>query len=106
MVAHPVEPTRIGRRRVPVETRRDVIVFDAADLAAESGFWAGVLGGREVPDDVECWHSVVDADGRWRMGVQLAPDHEPPTGPTAPPSRCTSTSMSTTRSRREPPTTR
>ena len=59
-------------------TRR-VIVFDAADLPAESAFWAGMLGGRVVAEDD--WHSVVDADGRWVIGVQLAPDHVPPHWP-------------------------
>jgi catechol 2,3-dioxygenase-like lactoylglutathione lyase family enzyme len=60
---------------------RQIIVFDAADLATESAFWAGVLGGRVVADDDDNWHSVVDADGEWRMGVQLAPDHTPPDWP-------------------------
>jgi hypothetical protein len=58
---------------------RHVVVFDAADLAAESAFWAGMLGGRVVTDDR--WHSVIDADGRWVIGVQLAPDHVPPDWP-------------------------
>ena len=58
---------------------RRVVVFDAADLAAESAFWAGMLGGRVLADDH--WHSVFDADGRWVIGVQLAPDHDPPEWP-------------------------
>jgi hypothetical protein len=58
---------------------RQVIVFDAADLSAESAFWAGILGGHVFADDA--WHSVVDADGEWRIGVQLAPDHVPPEWP-------------------------
>jgi len=58
---------------------RGVVVFDAADLAAESSFWAGILGG-EVFED-EAWHTVVDADGEWRIGVQLVPDHVPPAWP-------------------------
>ncbi len=58
---------------------REIIVFDAADLGAESAFWAGMLGGRVVAEDD--WHSVIDADGRWRIGVQLAPDHTPPDWP-------------------------
>jgi hypothetical protein len=62
-----------------MEIRRRVVVFDAADLAAESSFWAGMLGGRVLEDDR--WHSVVDADGRWVIGVQLAPDHVPPEWP-------------------------
>lgn len=58
---------------------RQVIVFDAADLHAESAFWAAVLGGRVVADDD--WHSVLDANGEWRMGIQLAPNHVPPDWP-------------------------
>lgn len=58
---------------------RQVIVFDAADLRAESAFWAGVLGGHVFEDDD--WHSVIDAAGQWRIGVQLAPDHVPPDWP-------------------------
>ena len=57
---------------------RQIIVFDAADLAAESSFWAGLLGGTvEAEDD---WHSVL-VDGEWRLGVQLAPNHVPPDWP-------------------------
>ena len=58
---------------------RTVVVFDAADLAAESSFWAAMLGGRVFADDA--WHSVIDADGEWRIGVQLAPNHTPPEWP-------------------------
>lgn len=58
---------------------RTVVVFDAADLATESAFWAGVFDGRVVPEDE--WHSVVDASGEWRVGVQLAPSHVPPQWP-------------------------
>ncbi|WP_419992367.1 VOC family protein [Streptomyces boninensis] len=58
---------------------RNVIVFDAADLTAESTFWAGIFGGHVFED--EAWHSVVDADGEWRIGVQLAPNHVPPEWP-------------------------
>jgi hypothetical protein len=64
-----------------VQIARQVIVFDAADLASESAFWAGVLGGRVIADDDGSWHSVLDADGHWRIGVQLAPDHIPPDWP-------------------------
>ena len=62
-----------------MEIMRRVVVFDAADLSTESTFWAGMLGGRVLPD--ERWHSVFDADGRWAVGVQLAPDHVPPEWP-------------------------
>jgi predicted enzyme related to lactoylglutathione lyase len=55
-----------------------VVVFDAADLAAESRFWAGVLGGTvDAEDD---WHMVL-VDGEPRVGVQLAPNHVPPEWP-------------------------
>ena len=58
---------------------RRVVVFDAADLESESTFWAGVLDARVFRD--ESFHSVVDADGEWYVGVQLAPDHVPPEWP-------------------------
>ena len=61
-----------------MKIRRQIVVFDAADLAAESGFWAGLLGGTVEADDD--WHSVV-VDGEWRLGVQLAPNHVPPDWP-------------------------
>ena len=61
-----------------MKIRRQIIVFDAADLATESAFWAGLLGGTVVADDD--WHSVV-VDGEWRLGVQLAPNHVPPEWP-------------------------
>ncbi len=54
-------------------------MFDAAGLDVESRFWAGVLGGSVVAEDD--WHSVVDADGVRRIGIQLAPDHVPPVWP-------------------------
>lgn len=55
-----------------------VIVFDAANLAAESGFWAALLGGTVDADDD--WHMVL-VDGKPRVGVQLAPDHVAPEWP-------------------------
>jgi catechol 2,3-dioxygenase-like lactoylglutathione lyase family enzyme len=57
---------------------RQIVVFDAADLAAESAFWAGLLGGTVQAD--EDWHDVL-VDGEWRLGVQLAPNHVPPDWP-------------------------
>jgi predicted enzyme related to lactoylglutathione lyase len=55
-----------------------VVVFDAADLAAESSFWASVLGGKvDAEDD---WHMVI-VDGAPRVGVQLAPGHVAPEWP-------------------------
>jgi predicted enzyme related to lactoylglutathione lyase len=57
---------------------KQVVVFDAADLASESKFWAGVLGGRvDAEDD---WHMVI-VDDEPRVGVQLAPNHVPPEWP-------------------------
>ncbi len=58
---------------------RQVVVLDAADLESESAFWAGILGGHVFADDA--WHSVIDAAGEWRIGVQLAPNHVPPGWP-------------------------
>lgn len=42
---------------------RQIVVFDAADLTAESTFWARLLGGRvEAHDD---WYNVfVDGEPR------------------------------------------
>jgi len=73
-VPSPTVPTIGGMKLV-----RDVIVFDAADMHAESTFWAGILGGHVFVD--EQWHSVIDAAGEWRIGVQLAPNHIPPDWP-------------------------
>jgi predicted enzyme related to lactoylglutathione lyase len=57
---------------------RQIIVFDAADLSAESAFWAGLLGGTvDAEDD---WHTV-SVDGAPRLGFQLAPNHQPPQWP-------------------------
>jgi predicted enzyme related to lactoylglutathione lyase len=61
-----------------VRINHQVVVFDAADLTAESSFWAGLLGGTvDAEDD---WHMVL-VDGDPRVGVQLAPDHVPPDWP-------------------------
>lgn len=61
-----------------MEIKQQVVVFDAADIAAESSFWAEVLGGAVKGDDD--WHSVL-VDGQTRVGVQHAPDHVPPEWP-------------------------
>ena len=61
-----------------MKIRRQIIVFDAPDLAAESGFWAALLDGTVHAEDD--WHSVV-VDGEWRLGFQLAPNHVPPEWP-------------------------
>ena len=61
-----------------LKINHQVVVFDAADLAAESGFWAEVLGGTvDAEDD---WHMVY-VDGGPKVGVQLAPDHVAPEWP-------------------------
>ncbi len=62
---------------------RQVVVFDAANLHAESAFWAGVLDGRVLEN--ERWHTVIDSAGQWRIGVQLAPGHVPPGWPNGSP---------------------
>lgn len=62
-----------------MDTIRTVVVFDATDLHAESAFWAGMLDGHVFEDDT--FHSVIDAAGQWRVGVQLAPLHVPPDWP-------------------------
>ena len=67
------------RRKVRVvQIKYQVVTFDAADLASESAFWAGVLGG-DVDVDVD-WHMVM-VDGEPRVGVQLSPDHREPEWP-------------------------
>jgi glyoxalase superfamily protein len=62
-----------------MELVRSVVVFDAADVNTESAFWAEIFGGHVIED--EAWHSVIDAAGEWRIGVQLVPNHLPPEWP-------------------------
>lgn len=57
---------------------RIVPVLDAADVAAVSTFWAGLLGGQVQVEDG--WHSVV-VDGELLLDVQHVPDHVPPRWP-------------------------
>jgi hypothetical protein len=64
-----------------VKINHQVVVFDAAELAPESAFWAAVLQGTVEADDD--WHMVV-VDGEPRVGVQLAPDHTAPQWPDLP----------------------
>ncbi len=61
-----------------MEITFQVVTFDAKDLAAESAFWAGVLGDEVHPDGD--WH-MVTVDGLPRVGVQLAPGHIAPDWP-------------------------
>jgi hypothetical protein len=56
-----------------------MIVFEAADLEAESSFWAGLLDG--TVEASERWHNIWVDEAGWALGVQLAPDHVPPTWP-------------------------
>jgi catechol 2,3-dioxygenase-like lactoylglutathione lyase family enzyme len=65
-----------------MKVTRQIIVFDAADPAAESGFWAGLLGGTVDADDD--WHTVF-VDGEPRLAVQLAPNHVRPEWPAGTP---------------------
>ncbi|MEO3799414.1 VOC family protein [Nonomuraea sp. B1E8] len=61
-----------------MKIRHRMIVLDAADIDAESAFWAGLLDGTvEVGDG---WHNIW-VDGGWQLGVQLAPNHVPPNWP-------------------------
>jgi len=61
-----------------VKIKHRMIVFDAADLDAESAFWAELLGGTAQGDDR--WRNIW-IDGEWQLGVQLAPDQVPPEWP-------------------------
>lgn len=61
-----------------VRIKQQVVVFDAADLATESSFWAGLLGGTVAADDD--WHMLL-VDGEPRVAVQLSPNHVPPEWP-------------------------
>jgi predicted enzyme related to lactoylglutathione lyase len=61
-----------------MKINHQIVVFDAADLAAESGFWSGVLGGTvDAEDD---WHTIL-VEGKPKIGVQLAPNHQKPQWP-------------------------
>jgi predicted enzyme related to lactoylglutathione lyase len=62
-----------------MEIKHRMIVFDAADIDAESAFWAGFLGGT-VEEWGDRWRAIW-VDGGWALGVQLAPDHVPPDWP-------------------------
>jgi predicted enzyme related to lactoylglutathione lyase len=61
-----------------MQINQQVVVFDAADPAAESTFWAGVLGGTVAAEDD--WH-MVRVNGERRIGVQRAPNHIRPDWP-------------------------
>ncbi|MBX3117308.1 MAG: VOC family protein [Cryobacterium sp.] len=65
-----------------MKTLKQMVVFDAADLEAESAFWAGLLDG--TVDRDEDWHTVL-IDGRPQLAVQLAPNHIRPQWPNGQP---------------------
>jgi len=62
--------------------RREIVVFDTADLERESSFWAALMGG-EARGDGDDWRTVY-VDGEPRLGFQSAPTHEPPAWPDGP----------------------
>ena len=53
-----------------MKIKRQIIVFDAADLAAESAFWAGLLGGTVVADDDWRSFSVLTRRARSRPSIE------------------------------------
>ncbi|TDW97689.1 VOC family protein [Kribbella sp. VKM Ac-2566] len=62
-----------------MDIKHRMIVFDAADIEAESSFWATFLDGT-----VDRWSNrrhAIWVDGGWAVGVQHAPDHVPPDWP-------------------------
>jgi predicted enzyme related to lactoylglutathione lyase len=61
-----------------MKIKRQILVFDTADLTASSTFWADLLGGTVDAEDT--WHTV-SVDGEPRLGFQLAPNHVKPDWP-------------------------
>jgi predicted enzyme related to lactoylglutathione lyase len=59
--------------------RLKTIVLDAPDIARLSAFYAGLAGWTQRYADDE-WITMTTDDG-WRIGLQAAPDHIPPTWP-------------------------
>jgi hypothetical protein len=62
-----------------MDIKHRMIVFDAANIDAESAFWAAFLGGT-----VEGWGDrwrAIWIDGEWQLGVQSSPNHVPPEWP-------------------------
>lgn len=60
--------------------RQILPAFDAADIEAESAFWAALLEGEVERHPDGDWHTV-RVDGVETVCVQLAPDHTPPDWP-------------------------
>jgi predicted enzyme related to lactoylglutathione lyase len=61
-----------------MDIKHRVVVFDAADMDAESSFWASVVGGTVEKDAV--WHMIFVGSAPV-LAVQGAPDHQPPAWP-------------------------
>jgi hypothetical protein len=61
-----------------MKIERQVLVYDTADLDAESTFWSSLIGGTVDADDD--WHTV-SVDGEAKLAFQLAPDHIQPEWP-------------------------
>lgn len=55
------------------------VVLDARDIAGLSAFYQGLAGWTEHYADAE-WVTLTTDDG-WRIGLQVAADHEPPQWP-------------------------
>jgi glyoxalase superfamily protein len=58
--------------------RDRMIVFDTADIEAETSFWAGLLDGTVQGGDQ--WRNIWTGTD-WQLGVQRVPDHVPPEWP-------------------------
>src|SRR3979490_2242204 len=69
---------RGARKYDGMRVLKQIVAFDAADLTAESTFWAALLGG--TVDAEDNWHMIY-VDGEPRLGVQLAPNHVQPDWP-------------------------
>jgi predicted enzyme related to lactoylglutathione lyase len=62
--------------------RQTITVLDAADIEAESSFWARMLGG--TTESEKDWHTIY-VNGVATIAVQLAPDHVAPGWPSGSP---------------------
>jgi predicted enzyme related to lactoylglutathione lyase len=62
-----------------MDIKHRMIVFDAADIDAESAFWAAFLDGT-IDEWSNRWRTIWVA-GDWALGVQLSPNHVPPEWP-------------------------
>ena len=63
-----------------MKINQQIWVFDAPDLAVESAFWAGVLGGTVDDYSESGWH-MVKVDDQPRVGIQHVADHVSPDWP-------------------------